>query len=134
MTVAPNSSLERVYGLVKQHEADLAKVQHSGHRVERDVFGDLLADTRAMSHDLEKALESRQIASSDVDIPVTNGTITPHLLIGERVGMKSAYAAAISEFTTKSDVLDCLERHHSLLDGRGQQKLEILCAAILSDQ
>lgn len=134
MTLAPDGSLEHVYGLVKRHEADLAKVQHSGHWVERDVFGDLLTDTRALSHDLEHALEVQDIASGDVSIPVTHGRITPHLLIGERKEIRSAIASAIEEFSPSSEVRDCLERHHTRLDGRGQQKLEVLCAAIVSDQ
>lgn len=134
MTVVNNEALEQVYGLVKRHEADLAQVTHSGHRVERDIFGDLLADTRQMSHELEGALEARRIDVSDISIPEAPSVITPRSLIDDRQEIKKAYGKALSDYTTQSEVRDCLEAHHRRMNGAGQEKLEILCAAILSDQ
>lgn len=134
MTVAQNQSLEHVYGLVKRHEANLVLVNHSGHRVERDIFGDLLADTRQMGHELEGALEARNIQTDEIRIPDNTSAVTPRSLIEDRQEIKKAYGAALSEYTTESSVRDCLEQHHRRLNGAGQEKLEILCAAILSDQ
>ena len=96
MTVAGNEVLEDAFGLVKQHENALAKVQHSNHRVERDIFGELLADTRNMSCELQRALEARNISVDEIVIPENSGVITPHSLIGQRNRMRSAFAEAIS--------------------------------------
>ena len=134
MTVATNDSLERVYGLVKRHEADLAAVNHSGHWIERDVFGDLLADTRQMGHQLEDALEARRIDLGEIEMPEQHSVVTPKSLIEDRKVIKEAYASALSEFTTQSDVRSCLKLHHNRMTGAGQEKLEILCAAIVGDQ
>lgn len=134
MTVVKSETLKEVYGLVKRHEADLAQVTHTGHRVERDIFGDLLADTRQMRHELAGALEARRMDLNEIDIPDGPSVITPRTLIDDRKAIKTAYGKALSEYTTQSDVRACLEAHHSQMSGAGQEKLEILCAAILSDQ
>lgn len=134
MTVAGNEVLEDAFGLVKQHENALAKVQHSNHRVERDIFGELLADTRNMSCELQRALEARNISVDEIVIPENSGVITPHSLIGQRNRMRSAFAEAISEYSSESSVRTRLETQYSALAGGGQEKLDILCSAILSDQ
>ena len=134
MTVATNETLESVYGQVKRHEKSLAKVEHSGHRVERDVFGDLLAETRAVSHGLETVLKERQMDPEQIDVPDAPSTITPHSLINEINEIRESYGEAIAEFTTESSVKKALEAQHNRFSGGAQDKLEILCAAIVSDQ
>jgi len=134
MTVATNQALETIYGEVKRHEACLAKVERSAFRVERDIFGSLLAESRAIGHDLENVMIERNMSPDQIDIPSANQTVTPHSLIDQRNKIRDSYAAAIADFTTQSSVRDCLESHLTRFSGSGQDKLEILCAAVVSDQ
>ena len=134
MTVARTASLEEAFGLLKQHENAIAHVQNSIHRVERDIFGELHAETRNMSCALESALEERKIDVAGITIPENIGAITPHSLITQRDKVKDAIGKTISEYTTQSSVRECLETIHYRLSGGATEKLDILCSAVLSDQ
>lgn len=134
MTVARTASLEEAFGLLKQHENAIALVQNSIHRVERDIFGELHAETRNLSCALESALEERKINVSGITIPENTGVITPHSLIKQRDKVKAAVGKAIDEYTTQSSVRECLETIHYRLANGAVDKLDILCSAVLSDQ
>ena len=134
MTVVSNAILETVYSKAKTHEASLAKVVNSGHRVERDVFGQLLGDVREMAQTLEGVLEERRVNPDAVEGNPAPDTITPRTLIDQRNDLKSDLREAISQFTTESSVRARLEQQYAELAGGGQGKLEILSAAVVSDQ
>ena len=134
MTVARTATLEDAFARLKQHENALARVQHSIHRVERDIFGELLAETRNMSCELQRALEERKIAVEQITIPETTGAITPHSLTTQRQGVREALSGAILEYQAPSAVRDVLESVLQRLSGGATDKLDILCSAVLSDQ
>ena len=134
MTNAANQTLESLYQLVKQHEKCLSQVAHSTHLVERDIFGELLADTRVLSHELSGSLDARGLDVETITIPVFQNRITPPVLIEQRRRIRKAYSAAIAALPAHSPVRTSLENQFSRLDGGAQEKLDILCAAIVSDQ
>ena len=133
MTVDTQTALEQAYGLVKQHEASITSVAQSPYRVERDIFGDLLADTRNMAHELEALLSDKGIVLSGIRIPTLPGLVTPRVLSDQRDAIEKAFAAAISETPAGAPSQDCLQGQYERFTRSGQ-KLEVLCAAVVSDQ
>lgn len=134
MTVATDDRLEDVFSLLKTHEKSLESVAWSGHRVESDIFCELLSEVRAMALELEAVLKERRITVDQIKVAQPDKPITPGGLIAQREAFRKAYEKAISEYTTHSDVRNVLETHLSRLTGAGQEKLEILSAAVISGQ
>lgn len=133
MTVNTQTALEQAYGLVKQHEASLASVAQSAYRVERDIFGDLLSDTRNMAYELEAMLSEKGIVLTGIRIPTRPGLVTPRVLSDQRTAIEKAYAIAISETPVGAPSQVCLQAQYDRFIKSGQ-KLEVLCAAVVSDQ
>ncbi|MFC6197740.1 hypothetical protein [Ponticaulis profundi] len=134
MTIATNKTLASLFAEAKSHEHSLGRAVNTAHPVEREVFGELLTETRDMVYHLEHALELRNMHPEQIDFKRRTDTITPHKLIAEREAIRDTLGQALSEYTTKSSVREVLKTQYSRLSGDGQDKLEILCAAILSDQ
>lgn len=134
MTVATLDRVEVVYSLLKQHEKSLACVAWSGHRVESDIFCELLAETRAMALELEVVLEGLGSQTADISVPGIAGAVTPRVLSDQRRAFRDAYQKAVSQYPAKSSVRNVLETHLTRLSGAGQEKLEILCAAVIGGQ
>lgn len=134
MTIATNRSLAELYAQAKRHEYSLSRAVNTAHPVEREVFGELHQEARARVRNLEKALEQRNMTPEEIGYRQSTGTITPHKLIAERESISKFLGQTLSEYTTKSSVRRILEREHRRLSGDGQAKLEILTAALVSDQ
>lgn len=134
MSVATIDPLEEVYGLLKQHEISLAQVARSGFRVESDTFCDLLFDTRSMALEIEEVLARDKTLPNQINIPAMPSIVTPSILIAQRKAFRSAYDRAVSDQPADSEARKILEDQMARLNGTGQEKLEILSAAIVGEQ
>ena len=134
MTVATTDRLENLYGMLKQHEKSLAKVACSAFRVESDIFGELLFNTRSMALELEGMLGDRHIPASDIRIPELPDVVTPRVLVDQRKAFCPAYESAIQELKGDEIALNVLERQRIALNGEGRERLDTLCAAVVGGQ
>lgn len=134
MTAATKDRLEDVYGLLKRHEKSLASVAVSGFRTESDIFCELLSDTRALALEVENMLAQSDIDTARIEIPSSKHAVTPGMLIRQRQDFRHAYDTAIQQYPRGSETREKLEKQRLKLDGSGQQKLELLCAAVVGGQ